>query len=107
MPDFRVVPEALRANVTQLEEAANLWQEAHNMLLKGKMADDAFGLLGQAENVAGQYHEAWKDVVQKLNRGHDALARAATALGLVAADYERMDAAYYGQFGYLDRQSGR
>jgi hypothetical protein len=57
--------------------------------------------------VVGQYNEAWQDVVEKLNRGHDALARAATALGRVAADYERMDVAFYGQFGYLDRQSGR
>ena len=108
MPDYRVVPEALRANVTQLDEAADLWQEAHKTLRdEGKMADDAFGLLGQAEGVVGQYNEAWKDVTEKLARGHDALARAAAALGLVAADYERMDAAYYGHFGYLDRQNGR
>ncbi len=29
------------------------------------------------------------------------------ALDRVTDDYERMDAAYYDQFGYLDRQSGR
>jgi uncharacterized protein YukE len=106
VPDYRVVPEALRSNVTQLDEAADLWQEAHSMLLKGKMPDNAFGWLGRAEDIAGQYNKAWQGVLDKLARGQEALARAATALDRVADDYERMDAAYYDQFGYLDRQSG-
>jgi hypothetical protein len=111
VPDYRVVPEALRANVTQLDEAATLWQEAHNMLLEGRleggMRDDAFGLLGRNEDVGEQYNKALQDVVDKLARGHKALASAAAALDRVADDYERMDAAYYDQFGYLDQQGGR
>jgi hypothetical protein len=107
MPAYRVVPEALRANVTQLDEAAKLWREAHKTLLAGTMPDDAFGLLGRAEDIAGQYNKAWQGVLDKLARGQDALARAATALDRVADDYERMDAAYYDQFGYLDQQRGR
>jgi uncharacterized protein YukE len=106
VPDYRVVPEALRANVTQLDEAAALWQEARKLLLAGTMHDDAFGWLGRAEDIAGQYNKAWQGVLDKLARGQEALARAATALDRVAEDYERMDAAYYDQFGYLD-QRGR
>lgn len=102
MVDFRVVPEALQANVKFLQEASDAWQEAADKLRGKELAEDDLGLLGQVEGVPRKHNEARQSCLDKLKEGRKALESAARALGQVAAEYRSRDAEYYEQFGYID-----
>ena len=104
MVDFRVVPEALQANVKFLQEASDAWQEAADKLRGKELAEDDLGLLGQVEGVPRKHNEALQSCLDKLKEGRKALESAARALGQVAAEYRSRDAEYYEQFGYINEK---
>lgn len=100
MVDYRVVPQALRANVKELDEVADAWQNAKKRLDGVSMASDDLGLLGG--NAPSRHNTAVAEIVKRLGEGFTALNNAAEALKGVADDYAARDAKYYKQFGYLD-----
>lgn len=100
MVDFRVVPEALRSNVKELDEVAGAWSGAKGKLEHVWMADDALGLLGG--NAPARHNAALTEIVKRLGEGYTALHNAAEALKAVAALYAAKDEAYYRKFGYLN-----
>jgi uncharacterized protein YukE len=105
MVDFRVVPEALRGNVKELDEVAGAWSGAKDKLQYVWMADDALGLLGG--NAPARHNAAVTEIVKRLGEGYTALHNAAESLKAVAELYGAKDEAYYKKFGYLNEEVPR
>lgn len=108
MTDFRVVPDALPRNVTEIQETADAWRAALSAVLAGgPLGADDLGILGKTANVVDPYNGAHGDALSRLQQGVVALDAAAAALRTVADEYERHDARYYRKFGYIDEHIGR
>jgi hypothetical protein len=100
MVDFRVVPAALRRNVTELDQVTDAWGGAQTELSRVWMADDDLGWLGSSG--PARHNAAVKEVVSRLGAGFTALSNAANALKAVADTYAAKDEEYYRTFGYQD-----
>ncbi|GAA0508539.1 hypothetical protein GCM10011581_19450 [Saccharopolyspora subtropica] len=101
MTDYSVVPQALRANVKLLFEAADAWDRAYQALSGNELSDDDLGLLGELSAATKNYNAALAEALQRLKKGQEVLEKAANSLKAVADDYESRDAEYYEKFGYL------
>lgn len=100
MVDYRVVPDALRANVKKLYEVADRWNASKATLSGQNMAPDDLGFFGKP--VPPSYNSSLTTVERKLMEGFEALSNAAETLKKVADDYDSREAEYYRQFGYLE-----
>ena len=105
MTDYTVVPQAIRANVKFLFEAADAWGRAYQVLHGKELADDDLGLLGQPSAATRNHNDAIADALVRLKEGRDVLERAANDLKAVADDYESRDAEYYETFGYINENN--
>lgn len=101
MPDYRVVPQALRRNVKFLYDAADAWETAYKALNGKDLASDDLGKLGQIEDVTKSHNTALGDVLKALKDGTEVLHKAGDTLNGVAKVYEAKDAEYYEKFGYM------
>jgi hypothetical protein len=105
MVDFRVVPAALRRNVTELDQVADAWQGAQFKLTGVWMADDDLGTVGSSG--PARHNAAISEIVTRLGAGFTALNNAAEALKAVADMYAAKDDEYYRTFGYHDESLRR
>lgn len=101
MTSYKAVPGKLRATTTQLQEAANEWDQAYKVLEATKMGPMTLGIIGKMAGAPDRYNAALESVLDGLKKIKKAIEGAGAELDAVARTYEQKDCEYYEKFGYL------
>lgn len=107
MPDgteYTVVPEALRKMVIGIDDATTKWKGAVAKLDSLKIGKNDLGLLGRAAEYPAGYEEVNELIVDKLDEGTKTLESTSETLDSVARHYEKKEADWYSEFGYIEKE---
>jgi hypothetical protein len=107
MPDgteYTVVPGALRKMTFELSTATQKWKSMIAKVDEMKLGEDDLGVLAHAAEYVTGYNEANGVIVGRLEEGTGVLEATTTTLDDVATNYEKREADWYEEFGYINKE---
>lgn len=107
MPDgteYTVVPGALRKMTVELIAATERWKTMIAKVDQLKLGENDLGVLANAADYVEGHNAANEVVVEKLEDGAKVFDNTTTTLDDVAKNYEKKEAEWYEEFGYINKE---